>query len=186
MKKLLLALLMLSAAPVFGQYDLTMDAATADSLLTRLSRTTVLDARLPFRVKTIITLNNGADTAATIAQLRTIYVLMQSGVIDSLKSSDTLWIGLSTPAMTVDTIRYYGARSNQFTVRLEYVDSTFATAGAVLIDSLSMAGAQRRDRTSAVSGGTFTLPVGKTIRAVIPALYTMPKQFVVCLIGHRT
>ncbi len=106
-----------------------------------------------------------------------------SGLIDSVKTSDTLFIGWIYQGMTIDTIRYSNARGAKVTARLEMVDSLYAQAGWTLIDTTTVI-TQRIDRAAAVSGGTFTLTAARMLRMVFSAVQTMPKQFVVTILGH--
>ena len=110
--------------------------------------------------------------------------IFSAGLIDSVKTSDTLFVGFVAPASTIDSIVYSGARSQSLTARLELVDSLHQTAGVTLLDTTTCV-TMLRKRTSAVAGGSFTLTLGKIVRMVFPVVGVMPKQFNVTVVGHR-
>ena len=110
-----------------------------------------------------------------------------SGVIDSVKTTDTVFIGKIAPeggaSWTIDTLEFANARSAIVLCKLEMVDSLYQTVGVLLVDTTTVT-TMKRQRTSAVAGGTFTLLSGKILRAVFPTVATMPKQFIVIVIGR--
>jgi hypothetical protein len=110
-------------------------------------------------------------------------VLMSSGMLDSVKTSDTLFLGWVYPAATIDTIIYSAARSANYTVKLELCDSLYQVAGHSTIDTTGST-VMRFKRSTAVGGGSFTLTVAKLVRAVFTAVATMPKQLNITILGH--
>lgn len=108
--------------------------------------------------------------------------LFSAGLVDSVKTTDTLFVGIAYPAATLTNIVYSSARSSFYKVRLEIVDSLYQTASPTLLDTTSVI-TQRRERSSAVAGGTFSVSAGKIVRAVFESVGTMPKQFNVSLVG---
>jgi hypothetical protein len=109
------------------------------------------------------------------------------GLIDSVKTTDTVafqpgYIPLGT---IIDDITYSNARGAWLTVRISQVDSLFQTSGTTLIDTASVI-TQKLVHSSAVSGGTFTLTVGKMLRFVVASIGVMPKQFNATIRTHRT
>ena len=103
--------------------------------------------------------------------------IFTSGLIDSVKTSDTLAIKRIYPARTLSRIIYDVARSGVVTVRLELVDSLYQQSGT-LVDSCTVTN-QYRMKTSVVSGGTFTLTAGKLLRAVFSYVGVMPKHILI-------
>lgn len=110
--------------------------------------------------------------------------IFSAGLIDSVKTTDTVFVGFIAPAATIDSIVFSGARSQSLTARLEMVDSLYQTAGVTLLDTTTCVTILRK-RTSAVAGGSFTLTLGKIVRMVFPVVGVMPKSFNVTIVGHR-
>lgn len=113
----------------------------------------------------------------------TVRTLFSAGLIDSVKTSDTVFVGWVYPAATIDSVIYSGARSQSLTARLELVDSLYQTAAGTLVDTTTCT-LQKTRRAAAVGGGTFTLTAAKILRMVFPVVGTMPKQFNVTVVGH--
>jgi hypothetical protein len=113
----------------------------------------------------------------------TVRTLFSAGLIDSVKTSDTVFVGWVYPAATIDSVVYSGARSQSLTARLELVDSLYQTAAGTLVDTTTCT-IQKTRRAAAVGGGTFTLTAAKILRMVFPVVGTMPKQFNVTVVGH--
>jgi hypothetical protein len=118
---------------------------------------------------------------AKVFQTRTLW---DTGLMDSVKISDTVHVGWIAATRTIDTIKYYGARGQSLTARLCMVDSLYQLTGNIVLVDTTTCIWQNVTRSAAVAGGTFALTAGKELRLVFTTVGVMPKQFGVAIIGH--
>jgi hypothetical protein len=90
--------------------------------------------------------------------------------------ADTMLIGWTPTALTIDSVLYSSIGGVFLKARLEIVDSLNQTSGVTLLDTTTCIW-HKVVRTSAVAGGTFSVSAGKAIRLVFPSVATKPRDF---------
>jgi hypothetical protein len=126
-----------------------------------------------------------ADTASLEARKMsksTIRVIATTGLIDSVKTTDTLYLGFSEQAMTIDSVRVHSIGACSLSVAIQMVDSLNQVAGSPT--SILNATVVSNSRKVVVpTSGTWT--ASKVLRLIWSSIVTMPKHIVVTLAGHE-
>lgn len=127
---------------------------------------------------------SGPVDSANFVKRDEIFRLNVAGLVDSIKTSDTLFLGYNVAGYTLDTIRYFSDIGKSLTARIEMVDSLYQRSGATLIDTTTCTLSNTIQAGANIDSATLTQ--GKVLRVVFPTVGTMPRQFIIVLIGHRT
>ena len=110
-----------------------------------------------------------------------IRTLAESGLIDSVATSDTLYLGFRNVAATVDTFYVHSVGTINLQILIEECDSLNQTAG---MDTLMAATAVTNAKVTLVpTDGAWG--AGKLLRFVFPAVTTEPKHFAIIGVGHE-
>lgn len=115
------------------------------------------------------------EAKATIRQLFT------SGLIDSVKTTDTLFLGAIYPAATVDTLRVDALGAVDVTMIVEMVDSLNQSSGQTPVCTTTVTNA----RKLISSFDEAALLNGKILRVRFTTVGTMPKQIIISVLGHH-
>jgi hypothetical protein len=129
------------------------------------------------KVKEYKSFKTTADTVAAI-----VVRIDGQQIFPTPSVKDTVFVKWFEAEATLDSVVYVGSAGQFLKARLELVDSLYQTAGATLADTSTCTRANTI-RSTACSGGTFTMPVGKILRMVYETVTTKPKQFVLVLCG---
>lgn len=119
--------------------------------------------------------------SANFEKKNTIRQLFTSGLIDSVKTTDTLFLGAIYPAATVDTLRVDALGAVDVTMIVEMVDSLNQSSGQTPVCTTTVTNA----RKLISSFDEAALLNGKILRVRFTTVGTMPKQIIISVLGHR-
>lgn len=119
--------------------------------------------------------------SANFEKKNTIRQLFTSGLIDSVKTTDTLFLGAIYPAATVDTLRVDALGAVDVTMIVEMVDSLNQSSGQTPVCTTTVTNA----RKLISSFDEAALLNGKILRVRFTTVGTMPKQIIISVLGHH-
>jgi hypothetical protein len=103
--------------------------------------------------------------------------------IDSVGTTDTLYLGAIYPAATIDTIRFDAMSAVSLTGIIQMVDSLTQTTGMTAIDTIATTISRTLSFGASITSTTLTN--SKLLRIVFPTVGTVPKHFVATILGHH-